>query len=73
MTVDCGKRQKIAILGLLVALVMSLPATVGHAAEKLRFAVGPFQPTPGDTRKAYDPFFKYLAEQLGSDYELVVT
>ncbi|ABQ35478.1 phosphate/phosphite/phosphonate ABC transporter substrate-binding protein [Bradyrhizobium sp. BTAi1] len=73
MTVDSGKRQKIAIFGLLFALVMSLPATVGHAAEKLRFAVGPFQPTPGDTRKAYDPFFKYLAEQLGSDYELVVT
>ncbi|MDU6069702.1 MAG: hypothetical protein E6660_21805, partial [Bradyrhizobium sp.] len=38
MTVDCGKRQKIAIFGLLVALVMSLLATVGHAAENLRFA-----------------------------------
>lgn len=43
------------------------------AAEKLRFAVGPFQPTHGDTRKAYEPFFKYIAGKLGADYELVVT
>jgi phosphonate transport system substrate-binding protein len=43
------------------------------AAEKLRFAVGPFQPTSGDTRKAYEPFFKYVADKLGRDYELVVT
>lgn len=43
------------------------------AQEKLRFAVGPFQPTPGDTRKAYEPFFKHIADKLGRDYELVVT
>lgn len=47
--------------------------SAASAAEKLRFAVGPFQPTPTDTRKAYEPFFKHLAEQLGRDYELVVT
>lgn len=44
-----------------------------QAQEKLRFAVGPFQPTAGDTRKAYEPFFKHLAEKLGRDYDLVVT
>lgn len=43
------------------------------AAEKLRFAVGPFQPTPSDTKKAYEPFFKHLADKLGREYELVVT
>jgi phosphonate transport system substrate-binding protein len=41
--------------------------------EKLRFAAGPFQPTASDAQKAYEPFFKYLAEKLGRDYELVVT
>lgn len=43
------------------------------AAEKLRFAVGPFQPTAGDTKKAYEPFFKHLAQALGVEFDLVVT
>ncbi len=45
----------------------------GFSAERMRFAVGPFQPTPGDTKKAYEPFFRHLAEALGADYELKVT
>ena len=45
----------------------------GSAQEKLRFAVGPFQPTASDTKRAYEPFFKHIAEKLGRDYELVVT
>ena len=60
-----------AITGLL-----ALPANgsaQGSAQDKLRFAVGPFQPTATDTRKAYEPFFKHLATKLGRDYELVVT
>ncbi len=40
---------------------------------KIRFGIGPLQPTPGETKKAYDPFFKYLAEQLGVEYELTAT
>ena len=50
-----------------------LTGSVASAQEKLRFAVGPFQPTASDTRKAYEPFFKHIAEKLGRDYELVVT
>jgi phosphonate transport system substrate-binding protein len=42
-------------------------------AGKLRFGVGPLQPTPGETKKAYDPFFKYLAGTLNRDYDLVAT
>ena len=60
-----------ALVTLAVGLSLS-PAWV-QAAEKMRFAVGPFQPTPGDTKKAYEPFFKHLAQALGVDYELVVT
>jgi phosphonate transport system substrate-binding protein len=52
------------------ALLLSHAA---DAAEKLRFAVGPFQPTPTETKAAYQPFFKHIAEVLGSPYELVVT
>jgi phosphonate transport system substrate-binding protein len=39
----------------------------------LRFAVGPFQPTAGDTRRAYEPFFAHLAGQVGRPYRLTVT
>ncbi len=57
----------------IVVLGLILPASPASAAEKLRFAVGPFQPTPGDTKKAYEPFFKYIAGKLGVEYDLVVT
>jgi phosphonate transport system substrate-binding protein len=39
----------------------------------LRFAVGPFQPTAGDTRRAFAPFFAHLAQALGRPHELAVT
>jgi phosphonate transport system substrate-binding protein len=59
---------------LLVGVAALLAAASGAAAEEtLRFAVGPFQPTASDTKKAYEPFFKHIAEKLGRDYELVVT
>ena len=48
----------------LLCMTVAWPPQAG-AAEKLRFAVGPFQPAPGDTRKAYEPFFKYIAGKLG--------
>jgi phosphonate transport system substrate-binding protein len=64
-----------ALLALLVAAAIGAVVPTGRAAaaEKLRFAVGPFQPTPGDTKKAYEPFFKHLAGILGRDYDLAVT
>lgn len=62
---------KSAVLSVLVAV--GAVAGVAEAQEKLRFAVGPFQPSPSDTRKAYEPFFKHLAEKLGRRYEMVVT
>src|ERR1700747_2480808 len=57
-------------------LAIGLAATFAQevrAADKLRFAVGPLQPTPTETKKTYDPFFKYLAEKLGVDYTLEAT
>lgn len=66
-TMSRAVRSAVAAVALLAS---GLQAT---AAEKLRFAVGPFQPTPSDTKKAYEPFFKHLADKLGREYELVVT
>jgi phosphonate transport system substrate-binding protein len=71
MTVALSRRTFAAALIGLAALVGAAPAS--HSAERLRFAVGPFQPTPGDTKRAYEPFFKHLAEKLGVEYDLVVT
>ncbi len=40
---------------------------------KLRFGVGPLQATPEDSKKTYEPFFKYLADKLGTQFDLVAT
>ncbi len=42
-------------------------------AQPLRCAVGPFQPTAGDTRRAYEPFFSHLAAAMGRPLDLTVT
>jgi phosphonate transport system substrate-binding protein len=54
------------------------PAAPANSAvtinKKLNFGVGPLLPSPEDTKKAYDPFFKYLAQRLGApSYDLVAT
>jgi phosphonate transport system substrate-binding protein len=52
---------------------LAAPAILRAQETRLRFAVGPFQPSPTDTRRAFEPFFKHLAERLGRPYDLVVT
>jgi phosphonate transport system substrate-binding protein len=52
---------------------IAAPAISLAQDSRLRFAVGPFQPSPSDTRKAFEPFFRHLAERLGRPYDLVVT
>jgi len=49
------------------------PVGTAWAADTLHFAVGPLQPTPGETKKAFDPFFKFLADRLGVSYTLEAT
>jgi len=42
--------------------------------KKLAFGVGPLLATPDDTKKAYDPFFQFLAKELGAPgYDLQAT
>ena len=70
----CRRARTATIAGLAVLTVA--PLGLGHraqAADSLHFAVGPLQPTPGETKKAFDPFFKYLAERLGVAYTLEAT
>src|SRR5215468_1180880 len=59
---------------LIAALVMSaLGSSTRAQGSKLRFGVGPLQPTPSETKKAYEPFFAYLAKELGRDFDLTAT
>jgi phosphonate transport system substrate-binding protein len=67
------KLDRRAVLASTLMAICVCALSPAAAQEKLRFAVGPFQPSPSDTRKAYEPFFKHLAEALHRDYELVVT
>ncbi len=76
----CGRR---GVLALWVGLALAVSACGGDegssgssgAAEKetLRVGIGPLLPTPGETKKAWDPFFAWLSGELGMDYELSVT
>src|SRR5438874_11849658 len=54
-----------------VTLSPSLP--LGAQSPKLRFGVGPLQPTPSETKKTFEPFFADLAKKLNREYELVAT
>lgn len=58
---------------LLAAAPLVGAASARAQAAPIRFAVGPFQPTAGDTRRAYEPFFTHLAAALGRPFELTVT
>lgn len=55
--------RRIGLPGLAFLALLLQPGLdhAAYAADKLRFAVGPLQPTPTETKKTYDPFFKYLA------------
>ena len=68
-------RAKTAVLLLCLVAIAAMPIAhgVGQDKGKLRFGVGPLQPTPTETKKAYEPFFAYLAKQLDRDFDLVAT
>ena len=58
---------RMPVLGIALAIA-ALSTTAGAQSGKLRFGVGPLQPTPSETKKAYEPFFAYLAKELGRDF-----
>ena len=57
----------------LSAVVLAVAGPVLAQGPKLRFGVGPLQPTPTETKKAYEPFFAHVAKALGRDFDLVAT
>ncbi len=71
--------QRALVSAALAALALTGCGGSGSGADTaterptLRFAVGPFLPSPADTRSAYEPFFRAIAEKVGADYELEVS
>lgn len=63
-----GRRALVLCAGAAIAA----PTPLRAREASLRFAVGPFLPMQSDTRKAFEPFFRHVAEGLGRPYELIV-
>ncbi|MGY4307887.1 phosphonate transport system substrate-binding protein [Bradyrhizobium sp. USDA 4369] len=76
---SCSKRTAISRravhLGLLATAgsLLTARARAASSREPIRFAVGPTLPTPDDSRRAWDPLFKKIAEKLGRPYTLAAT
>jgi len=73
MDLERGRFDYVVRRVLTLAFVLAFASRTAQAADTVHFAVGPLQPTPGETKKAFDPFFKHLAEQLGVAYTLEAT
>ncbi|MBW3580303.1 MAG: phosphate/phosphite/phosphonate ABC transporter substrate-binding protein [Actinobacteria bacterium] len=77
------RRLALAVLAVVILAACGTTATgdraaSGGAAEEespttLRFGVGPLLPTTEDTEAAWEPFFAWLAGELGVDYQLDAT
>jgi len=74
-TEDMRPIRRVRLITLAVLLVMHVgtPVAPAQSAGKIRFGVGPLQPTPAETKKAYEPFFAYVARKLDRDFDLVAT
>ena len=55
------------------APLLGLAGTTRAADAPIRFGVGPFQPTPGDTKRVFTPFFAHIAAAVGRPFELIAT
>ena len=67
---------RLMLVAVLLVLVLAPPAAEHTALAqtgKIRFGVGPLQPTPSETKKAFEPFFAHVAKRLNREYDLVAT
>jgi phosphonate transport system substrate-binding protein len=68
-----SRRVLLRHLSAVAAVAVAAPL-VRAQPRRLRCAVGPFLPSPEDTRRAYTPFFAHLAAAIGRpDFDLAVT
>jgi phosphonate transport system substrate-binding protein len=62
-----------ALVSIVLLVLAGAPWPAGAQGGKLRFGVGPLQPTPTETKKAYEPFFAYVAKRLNREFDLTAT
>jgi len=71
------RRKMLKTAGAAAAAAAAWPAEQAQASAprgRLRCAVGPFLPSPEDTRRAYTPFFAHAARAVGAPgFDLAVT
>jgi phosphonate transport system substrate-binding protein len=68
-----GRREVLRLAGAgAVALAAPAVVTAQAARPKIRIGLGPQQPTQADTKRVWDPVFKWVCEQAGVDYTLTV-
>jgi len=67
------RRVLLITLAALLVMHVGTPVAPAQSPGKIRFGVGPLQPTPAETKKAYEPFFAYVARKLDRDFDLVAT
>jgi phosphonate transport system substrate-binding protein len=68
------RRFMLAQLPLLAAAGLAAPTVLrAQARPMLRIGLGPQQPTPGDTRRVWEPVYRLIAERAGADFTLTVT
>lgn len=60
-------------LGAVATAGLLLSGKARTAPQAIRFGIGPTLPTPDDSRRAWEPLFKQIAEKLGRPYTLAVT
>jgi len=67
-------RLRVGALAFSFALGVFLTPPPSLAQDQtLRFGIGPLQPTPSETKKAFESFFAGLAKKLNREYDLVAT
>lgn len=67
-----GRRDVLRLAGA-AATTLAAPAIVtAQSRPKLRIGLGPQQPTQADTKRVWEPVFKWVAEQAGVDFTLTV-
>ena len=67
---------RLTLVAVLLVLLLTPPEAEHPALAqtgKIRFGIGPLQPTPSETKKAFEPFFAHLAKRLNLEYDLVAT
>jgi len=65
--------RPLVVCVVLAVVALSTASPLVAQAPKIRFGVGPLQPTPSETKKAFEPFFADLAKRLSREYDLVAT